>query len=353
VLVAILIALLGLTALAAGCNVVSAMLGLGLLPPFPGSWLFLAVKNYIADLLLWLVFGTGVAIMVAIWRDRRSHVAAATPIRQPLPGDPHVVAVLTAYNDALSIGDAVRDFAAQPHVRRVIVVDNNCHDETAFVAARAGAAVVHETAQGYGHACMRGLREALRLKPDVVVLAEGDGTFAGRDMTKLLAYLEDTDMVVGNRITPGLVARDSQMDNFFVWGNIVGGKLLQLKFWDSRFLGRTRLSDLGCTLRALRADALAAIIDDLNVGGNHFSPHMIMAALHRKLTVVEVPVTFWPRVGVSKGASQSLRKGVLVGLAMLWHILTFPTRPVLPYQPALADAALADPASPERAERAA
>ena len=44
--VAVLLLLFALTALAAGCNVISAMLGLGLLPEFPGSWLFLAVKNY-------------------------------------------------------------------------------------------------------------------------------------------------------------------------------------------------------------------------------------------------------------------------------------------------------------------
>jgi glycosyltransferase involved in cell wall biosynthesis len=210
------------------------------------------------------------------------------------------------------------------------VVDNNSTDETALLARRAGAGVLFEPQQGYGYACMRGLREGLAREPDVVVLAEGDRTFAGRDLAKLLAYLDDADIVIGNRVTPGLVDRNSQMDSFFIWGNVIGGKLLQWKFWDTRFLGRTRLSDLGCTFRALRADALGAMIDDLNVGGHYFSPHMILAALRRCLLVVEVPVTFWPRVGASHGASQSLVKGTLVGLQMLWHILTFPTKPMGP-----------------------
>lgn len=302
--------------------------------------MFFAVKTYVADFMLWLVLAAGGAMMVAIWRDRAHGRHAGLLSRPALPQDLSVVVVLTAYDDALSIGSAVRDFASQPRVERVVVVDNNCRDETALVAARAGAKVVRETRQGYGYACMRGLREALRIQPDAVVLAEGDGTFAGRDVAKLLAYLDDADMVVGNRVTPGLVDRNSQMDSFFVWGNQVGAKLIQLKFWEWRFLGRTRLSDLGCTMRALRTEALAAIIDDLEVGGNHFSPHMIMVALKRGLLTVEVPVTFWPRVGSSKGAGQSLRKGTGIGLAMLWHIATFPSRPAQPpYRPGVDDEA--------------
>jgi hypothetical protein len=100
-----------------------------------------------------------------------------------------------------------------------------------------------------------------------------------------------------------------------------------LRFWEWQFLGQVRLSDLGCTFRAIRREALAQIIDDLKVGGDHFSPHMIMASLRRGQTLVEVPITFWPRVGVSKGASGSLPKATRVGLAMLWSILTFPAGP--------------------------
>jgi len=346
-IVALLIALLGVTAVAAACNVMSALLGAGVVPEFRGSWAFFAVKTYLADLLLWTVFGGFATMALAILRDRRSQSRPGLPARRPLPAEPAVVVVLTAYDEADCIADAVRDFR-QPGVRHVLVVDNNSRDETALLAARAGARVVLETNQGYGHACMRGLREALRLKPDVVVLAEGDGTFAGRDVTKLLVYLDDADMVIGNRVTPGLVDRNSQMDSFFVWGNQLGAKLIQLKFWEWRFLGKTRLSDLGCTMRALRVEALAAIAGDLDVGGDHFSPHMIMVALRRGLSVVEVPVTFWPRIGDSKGASQSLRKAIVVGFTMLWHILTFPTRPLAP----LPEAVL-EPVHLESTERAA
>jgi hypothetical protein len=60
------------------------------------------------------------------------------------------------------------------------------------------ARVVRETAQGYGHALRRGLREATG---DLVIMAEPDGTFVGRDVMKLLAYADDFEMVCGTRTT--------------------------------------------------------------------------------------------------------------------------------------------------------
>ncbi|HZP27224.1 MAG TPA: glycosyltransferase family 2 protein, partial [Dehalococcoidia bacterium] len=236
---------------------------------------------------------------------------------------PCIAVALTAYNDELSIAGAVRDFKEQPGVESVIVVDNNCHDETAQRAGAAGAQVVREPLQGYGYACRRGLSEALATGADIIVLSEGDGTFSAHDIAKLVPFLADADMVMGNRITPGLVDRESQMDTFFVWGNQLGAKLLQLRFWDWRFMGKVRISDLGCTFRAIRREALAEIIDELGVGGSHFSPEMIMVSLRKGQTVVEVPVTFWPRVGVSKGAS-NLIKALAIGISMFWMILSFP-----------------------------
>lgn len=319
--------LAGLVLGGAALNVVSAAVGIGLLPDFPASnWPFL-IKNFIADTVLWMiVFGMAI-FAVSTLRERRRRrrlPGAALPPVRPL-NDVRVAAALTAYNDVLSIGDAVRDFKDRPGVEKVIVVDNNSSDGTAASAVAAGATVARETQQGYGYACMRGLREALNTGAEVIVLSEGDCTFSGRDIARMVLFLEDADMVVGNRITPGLVDRRSQMDTFFVWGNQLGAKLLQLRFWDWRFMGRMRISDLGCTFRAIRREALAEIIDELRVGGNHFSPHMIMVSLRKGHTVVEVPVAFLPRVGESKGA-RNLVSAFSIGLAMFWHILTFPLK---------------------------
>jgi len=91
--------------------------------------------------------------------------------------------------------------------------------------------------------------------------------------------------------------------------------MLQIRHW-----GRVRLSDVGCTYRAVRKDALRKIMPELREGGNAFSPHMILVALGSGLTVIEVPVTFRHRIGESKGVGKQKLKGLAVGLRMLWMI---------------------------------
>jgi glycosyltransferase involved in cell wall biosynthesis len=261
--------------------------------------------------------------------------AADLPDLQVVESQPKVAVALTAYNDAEATARDVRDFLRQPGVLKVLVIDNNSTDRTAELAEAAGATVVRETRQGYGFACIRGLAEGLKVpEADLIVLCEGDGSFFADDTAKFLAYIGNADLVLGNRVVRGLVDRDSQMDYFFIWGNMAAAMLMRLRFWDGRHLGPAGLTDVGCTYRAIRRSALERILPDLGVGGSHFSAHMILVAIARDLSVIEIPIRLRRRVGQSKGASQSLRKGLVVGLAMIWHIITFQLpRPAIGGQP--------------------
>ena len=95
-----------------------------------------------------------------------------------------------------------------------------------------------------------------------------------------------------------------------------------LKFFNHKFISRFRFTDVGCTYRAIKADALRKIINKLVVGGHHFSPHMTMVAIKSGLKVIEIPITFRKRVGISKGAGGNKALGIKVGFRMLWDILT-------------------------------
>ena len=291
-------------------------------------------RSLIADLLGWAVLGLIALMLFFVVRGRFGGSRdAARPIVQTghetfVGPSPRVAVAITGYNDAAATAQAVRDFWHQPAVTSVLVIDNNSTDDTTLLAAAAGANVINETHQGYGYACARGLAEGLKVPDaDVIVLTEGDGTFFADDLPKFLAYMNDADLVVGNRVVRGLVDSDSQMDYFFTWGNMAVAVLLRLRFWDGRHLGPAGLMDVGCTYRAIRRQALARILPDLVVGGNHFSPHMLLVAIARDLTVVEIPVRFRRRVGQSKGASKSLAKGLWVGLTMIWHIMSFKLSP--------------------------
>ncbi|MBU1120338.1 glycosyltransferase family 2 protein [Candidatus Micrarchaeota archaeon] len=222
---------------------------------------------------------------------------------------------MTAYNDEEPIGKAVRDFKKAADVVQVTVIDNNCTDNTALEARRKGARVVEEKVQGFGSACIRALKEA-RKHGNLVCLVEGDCTFSASDLKKLTSYIENVDMVVGTRTTAEIVSSDSQVNWFMRYGNLFIAKLIQLRYWD-----QCRLTDVGCAYRVVRPEALDKIINQLSVTGNHFLVDLILVSLKNDLKVIEIPITFRKRVGISKGVGSSFSKGMVTGLKMWRHIL--------------------------------
>jgi len=260
-------------------------------------------------LLAWML-GAGGVLFLNLMLCQRFLVPDRDFWEDPLAAA-RVHVALTAFNDEMAIAQAVREFKRVPEIHRLIVVDNNSSDGTARAALQAGAdAVVVETRPGYGSCCMRALAEASQ-DADVIVLCEGDCTFSGADVRKLLSYLENSDLVLGTRATQELRERGTQMDWLINPANQMMAKLVQLRFWG------TRLTDVGCTYRALRADAYRRLAPHLRVRGNHFSPHMFIEALNLDMRVIEVPVTFRRRVGQSKGVGSNKLRAARVALRML------------------------------------
>ena len=222
-------------------------------------------------------------------------------------GSRTVSVVFPAFNEGGNIRRAVEDFFVPGVVDEVVVVDNNSSDGTAAEAAAAQARVVRETNQGYGHALRRGLREATG---DLVIMAEPDGTFVGRDVLKLLAYADDFEMVCGTRTTRELIWEQANMGWFLRVGNLAVAKMIQLLF------DGPSLTDCGCTLRLTHRSALARFLDDLTVGGSHFLPEMVILGLKRNIRIIEVPVNYRGRIGESK-ITGSFKGAVRTGVNMI------------------------------------
>ena len=225
--------------------------------------------------------------------------------------------VLTAYNDEDSIADAVRDFRSHPHVVEVIVVSNNSDDRTIQQAELAGATVVNEPQQGYGYCVSRCLQEALTRESELVVLCEGDRSFRAYDIDKFLAYVPHADIVIGTRTVERLRARQTQLSTFMYYGNLFVGKLLEAKH-----LGRSTITDVGTTYKMCRRDILRQLMPHLSPAVNlEFNAHFMDAALSQGYDIVECPITFHARVGVSKGGNLSNVRALSVGLRMLIGII--------------------------------
>jgi glycosyltransferase involved in cell wall biosynthesis len=228
-------------------------------------------------------------------------------------GDKRVSVVLPAYNEETHIRKAVGDFFLSGIVDEIIVVDNNSRDRTAEEAAMTPARVVSESAQGYGYALRRGMREATG---DLLILAEPDGTFVGRDILKLLAYSEDFDMVCGTRTTRELIWAQANMGWFLRVGNWAVAKLIQILH------DGPSLTDCGCTLRLIRGSALKQIGGQFTVGGSHFLPEMVILALRAGLRVIEVPVNYRGRVGESK-ITGTMKGAVVTGARMIGLVFRY------------------------------
>ncbi|HEV2852094.1 MAG TPA: glycosyltransferase [Thermoanaerobaculia bacterium] len=235
-------------------------------------------------------------------------------VRFEVPATTEVTAVLTAYNDEASIGEAVDDFRSHPRVKRVLVVDNNSADGTAETARRHGAIVVTEPRPGYGRCVHRALREGMAYEDtELTLLCEGDRTFRAFDVDKFLAYIPHADVVNGTRIVEQLRSPKTQLTTFMYYGNFFVGKLLEAKH-----LGTGTFTDVGTTYKLCRNSVLRDLLPRLNSAVNlEFNAHFLDTALRFGVEIVECPVTFFDRVGVSKGGNVSNLRALKVGLKMI------------------------------------
>lgn len=199
--------------------------------------------------------------------------------------------VMPAYNEEEYIAQAVEDFRKIPGVKEVVVVNNNSKDRTEELAKNAGARVILETKQGYGYACQRALSEA---KYDYIILVEPDGTFDAKDVNKLMAYADEANLVLGTRTVKELIWNGANMGIFLKWGNWFIAKMIEVLY------NGPHLSDVGCTYRLIKRDALKTINSKFTVGKSHFSPEMMILAIKNGLKVVEIPVNYRSRKGTSK-----------------------------------------------------
>jgi len=272
----------------------------------------------------WLVWYSGVPIVIGIAMALvdllyyHSRQKPDVPVRYTPVARQRVTVALTAYNDEDSIAASVRDFASHPMVERVIVVSNNSSDRTFERAEAAGAITFNELKPGYGQCVHRCLTEAARHHDtDFVVLSEGDCTFLAYDIEKLIAYAPHADIVNGTRIVEPLRQYRTQLSTFMYYGNLFVGKLLEFKH-----LGRGTITDVGTTYKLCRRDALLNLLPCLNPSVNlEFNAHFLDTALAHELVLVECPITFHPRVGLSKGGNVNNWRGFTVGSRMIAGLL--------------------------------
>lgn len=219
-----------------------------------------------------------------------------------------VSVIIPTHNEAQAIGRVLADLPVD-QVTEVIVVDSNSNDGTPEIAASMGARVVQEPRRGYGRACLTGL--AVTNSPDIVVFLDGDYSDRPSELPILLEPIiqGDADITLGSRL------REQRIRAALPWHQAFGNRLAAGLI---RLLYGLAITDLG-PFRAGRADVLRALaLEEATYG---WAVEMILKGAINGFRVVEVPVSYYPRIGKSKIGGTA--KGT-IGAA--WFILSLTVR---------------------------
>jgi glycosyltransferase involved in cell wall biosynthesis len=231
-----------------------------------------------------------------------------------------VSVVIPTHNEAQSIGRVLADLPADI-VSEVLVVDSNSTDGTAEIAAKLEARVLYEPRRGYGRACLTGIANVQN--PDIVVFLDGDYSDRPCELPQLLAPIIEgrADITLGSRVF--VEGNQAALPWHQKFGNRLAATLIGLLYG-------VQITDLG-PFRAARIDVLHTL--DLEQATYGWAVEMILKGAKAGFRIVEVPVSYFPRIGTSK-ISGTVRGTIGAG----WYILTliaryyfWRRRPVPPY----------------------
>jgi glycosyltransferase involved in cell wall biosynthesis len=220
--------------------------------------------------------------------------------------------IIPAFNEEHSIAKVIAEIPKT--VTEIIVADNNSTDQTASVARKAGATVVHQNQMGYGNACLKGLAHIApkAQDKDIVVFLDGDYSDYPEEMPLLIEPIaaEKVEFVVGAR-TKALRSKNS-MTPQQVFGNALATTLM-------RWFFKSKFTDLG-PFRAIRYKTLQKLnMSDKTYG---WTVEMQLKVLKQGIAYDEVSVSYKDRIGHSK-VSGTVKGTIFAGVKILGWIFKY------------------------------
>jgi dolichol-phosphate mannosyltransferase len=221
-----------------------------------------------------------------------------------------VLVVIPTYNERENLGPIVRRLHESVPRAHVLVVDDGSPDGTGEVADKLAAAderihVLHRTEKaGLGRAYVAGFDWGIERGYAVLVEMDADGSHAPEDLPRVLAALEDADLVIGSRYVPGgTVVNWPRRREFFSRG---------ANLYSRMALG-AKVRDITAGYRAYRREVLEKIkLQTVASSGYCFQIDLAWRTIEAGFTVVEVPITFTERAfGQSKMSGDVVREALI------------------------------------------
>lgn len=198
--------------------------------------------------------------------------------------------VIPVYNEEEAIGDDLDLIIETMEQSRldyeVIVVDDGSSDSSPEIVRRRKEVrlICHPYNRGVGAARTTGVEHA---RGEIIVMTDGDGTYPNQDIPRLLAYLDEYDMVVGAR---------SRERGTLRWLRTPAKLLIRLL---ASYLTGRSIPDLNSGFRAFRKE-LAQRYLDIFPTTHSWVGTITIALLCDGYTVKYLAIDYYPRKGRSK-----------------------------------------------------
>jgi len=203
------------------------------------------------------------------------------------PERSRVSLIVPAYNEQEAILPVIDEY--YPYVDEIIVVDDGSSDET-YMRAQSRA---DEKVKVYQHARNQGKVGALRTgvshaSSDVIVFTDADCTYPASYVPEMVKILEEdkADLVLGARIHDR-----SNIPLFNRIGNTIFSSL-------AGYISGKIIQDAQTGYRAMFKDMMPML--DVEARSLEFETKMTVRAAKLGYTIVEIPIVYRERVGVSK-----------------------------------------------------
>lgn len=218
-----------------------------------------------------------------------------------------VSVLIPAYNEEASIAGLLDKVRSSGNWNEVIVVDDGSTDQTREAAGQAGARVVrHPYNKGNGAAVKTAVREA---QGEFILLMDADGQHSPEDIRKLIALLEEYDLVVGARSWGAQATLSRGMGNAAL-----------ARF--ASFLSGFRIPDLTSGFRAARRSCMAEFLH-LLPNGFSYPTTSTLAFLKAGYNVTFVPIDGKQRTAATKSKMRPWREGIRFLMIILRVITLF------------------------------
>lgn len=221
-----------------------------------------------------------------------------------------IAVLIPCYNEALTIGNVVRDYRQALPDADIYVYDNNSTDETARLAREAGAIVRPEPRQGKGNVVRTMFRD---IEADCYLMVDGDDTYPASQAAALCAPVLEgrADMVIGDRLSSTYFTENKRP--FHNCGNMLVRRCINM-FWKR---GR-QIEDVMTGMRAMSPLFVKSF--PILSQGFEIETEMTIFSLANNFRIASMPIQYRDRPEGSFSKLSTFRDGfrVLKTIAVLF-----------------------------------